>query len=474
MESADDKREESTTDAMPSRSRRLAGASQMDANGYKKNSHGQYDAHRLSMDMLLASIGRVVAAASEQNNLDATVAHDSDDDQEPNIPSSSSSSPYCLRIADLGAADGSNSVRTLQYLMEEVSNLLPNQFQHAETSSEPETMVFHVCFEEHPDSDEIVLRETLRKYDEWFQKNFITYDLLMKSFYLPLFEKNSIDMLLSYICLHWLDTSTAIAETTTKTATTSTTSIPLASQQEDKRSLLSSWKTVQGKNSYTDFVMVQEENVNIPNKVVEYWKNQLASKHLVKFLVLRAYELKPRIGEMSLVMVGAPYVWGPSALLTKSIQACIERGEVRPSVLGGAIIPYYVRTMQDIKDAIIEANHQMMIQQSQQGAMTTTTTTTTLDDSSEIMPETSRQTIPPQLELLDTREIKIDFRQIDINVAFDMLWSIHQGAIRATGDATDEELEAIRWEARRRNRAMVQDGGLFEATYLACIIRRKQ
>ena len=85
---------------------------------------------------------------------------------------------------------------------------------------------------------------------------------------------------------------------------------------------------------------------------------------------------------------------------------------------------------------------------------------------------------PPELELIDTREIKIDFKQLDdVNVAFDMLWSIHQGAIRATGKTTESELEAIRLEAKRRNDEILlhgDDENKLEATYLVAVIRRKR
>ena len=56
-----------------------------------------------------------------------------------------------------------------------------------------------MTYEEHPSSNKERLRHTLDMHDDWFN------DILMKSFYQPLFPKESIDFMMSYICLHWLD-----------------------------------------------------------------------------------------------------------------------------------------------------------------------------------------------------------------------------------------------------------------------------
>ena len=58
----------------------------------------------------------------------------------------------------------------------------------------------HVTFEEHPASDEKKLRTTLDHHHDWFKRNDITRTITMRSFYEPLFQPESIDFLMSYIC----------------------------------------------------------------------------------------------------------------------------------------------------------------------------------------------------------------------------------------------------------------------------------
>jgi hypothetical protein len=342
----------------------------MQAEGYREHSHGQYDVHTFSRDMLLASVKRVV---------------------------SSSSSPI-LRVVDMGAADGTNSMNTLRFLADHI----------------PEKPM-HVTFEEHPDTDEKVLRNVLESHKAWFQERKIDYDILMKSFYEPLFERDSVDLVLSYICLHWLDTADA----------------------EDGG--IASWKRFHD-NSKTNFIFAQENGV--PESITQQWKQHLALPHLAKFLTLRAHELRVG-GEMMLAMVGEPFEWcvlPESSLFTKAIQQCIDKGTVRPSVLEKAVIPYYLRSLEDIESAVSLSNQQL----------------------SDGM----------QLELLSTRKISLKLgKQGDLDSAFSMLWSIHQGAIRA-GGATDAEMTAIRKESEKVNKEFMDVSTGIEGTYLACVVRR--
>ena len=209
----------------------------MEPDGYKKYSHGQYDSHRLSMDMLLESVKRVVAASATANSSTAALPEGGEDLRKDGNNNCDPSTPSCfLRIVDLGAADGSNSIRTIKHLVSEVSS--------STVSKKKMKMKYHITFEEHPDSNENILLETLKQNLDWFHKHDVEYDVLMKSFYEPLFAKESVDMFLSYICLHWLDTGD------------NTTARKEKNNAKKKEDLLLSWKTLNGENTKLDFVMV--------------------------------------------------------------------------------------------------------------------------------------------------------------------------------------------------------------------------
>jgi hypothetical protein len=313
-----------------------------------------------------------------------------------------------MRIVDLGAADGTNSMNTMQFLVNSIIG----------SSSKSPPPSFHLTFEEHPATDETILRGVLGSHDEWFQRHTIDYDVLMKSFYEPLFEKSSVDMFVSYICLHWLDTT-------------------------DAPDGVSSWKEVAG-NSNTDFVFVQEDGV--AEDVKEHWKDKLAKPHLAKFLQLRTKELKVG-GEMVLIMVGAPFAWYTSvkggSLLTQAIQRCVDKGAVRSEVLEKSIIPYYLRSLDDIEDAVSVCNQEL---------------------GGESM----------QLDVMDKREIHLDLgrgNEADMENAFHMLWAVHQGALRASS-ATDDEMQAIKDEAALLNSEIFDPSDGIKTAYLACVLKR--
>ncbi|KAI2508027.1 hypothetical protein MHU86_6434 [Fragilaria crotonensis] len=227
----------------------------------------------------------------------------------------------------------------------------------------------------------------------------------MKSFYEPLVEKDSVDMFISYICLHWLDTANA-----------------------DRG--ISSWKRFGG-NEKTDFIFAQENGV--PESVADRWREELAMPHLAKFFTLRAQELRVD-GEMALVM--------PS-LLTEAIRRCVEAGRVRSQVLKTCIVPYYLRSMEDLNDALALSNQQ-------------------LGDR--------------QLDMVESRQLKLSLGvgdEVSMDHAFQMLWSVHQGAIRA-GGASDDEMNYIRDEASSVSKQWFDPSTGVEVTYLACTIRRSR
>lgn len=358
----------------------------MQSEAYKAYSHSHYKTHTFSRDMLMAATNRVIDSLGK------------------------TSRPF--RLVDLGPADGTNSMTTLKFLVESMHE------------SKPTSM--HITFEEHPDSDEQLLRDVLHSHQEWFQRHSIEYDVLMKSFYEPLVEKDSVDMFISYICLHWLDTANADGG-------------------------ISSWKRFGG-NEKTDFIFAQENGV--PESVADRWREELAMPHLAKFFALRAQELRVD-GEMALVMVSAPFAWimSPSlpssvdtqqpSLLTEAIRRCVEVGTVRSQVLENSIVPFYLRSMEDLNDALALSNQQ-------------------LGDR--------------QLDMVESRQLKLSLGvgdEVSMDHAFQMLWSVHQGAIRA-GGASDDEMNYIRDEASSVSQQWFDPSTGVEVAYLACTIRRSR
>jgi hypothetical protein len=144
---------------------------------YQEHSTHQFSAHDGCADMLTSCIERLAKRI---------------DFQDSHNPGKR------WQIADLGSADGTNTVRTLQ-----------SAIHHLRTCRGGEITPLSVTFEEHPSSDKDALNQVLNGCNDWFVQNDITRSILMKSFYEPLFEPESLDMMLSYICLHWLDTTHA-------------------------------------------------------------------------------------------------------------------------------------------------------------------------------------------------------------------------------------------------------------------------
>lgn len=232
----------------------------MDIDKYATFSKNQYDAHMQTRDMLKASMERLAVRCKPEYD----------------VESEEKSQQRRLLLADLGSADGSSSLTTLDFAV----GALQSKYKKISDGS---SLPLSITFEEHPASDEKKLQSTLSENKTWFANNDVTYDVLMKSFYSPLFERDSVDFLMSYICQHWLDT----------------TELP------DGESV-SYWKSFgdRDREFAEDWVMINESST--PLAVKQEWKSKLADRHLAKFLALRARELKPG-GEMLLVMVGHPH-----------------------------------------------------------------------------------------------------------------------------------------------------------------------
>jgi hypothetical protein len=199
---------------------------------------------------------------------------------------------------------GPNSLKTFSVIMESLKQV--------ENSSSPP---LEIVLEEHPSSDSEKLIETLRRHENWFKIHNVTYSVLLKSFYEPLFGRESMDFIM---CLHWLDPSFA----------------------------LPNWMSPHIDSSPKDeFVFVNETTAS--SSLKEVWRRDLANRHLAKFLSLRAQELRPAHPH-EFVCPATGYC----SPLTNAMKGCIEQGTLRKEVLAKTIIPYYQREIQDIYNAI--------------------------------------------------------------------------------------------------------------------------
>lgn len=390
-----------------------SGSSTMEIDSYAIYSKNQYDAHRLTRDMLEDSMVRLAARCKLE------------DDE------SGSKQKQRRLIADLGSADGSSSLATLDFAVRSLQRNYnnpddPKRRNNALALTDP--LLLDVTFEEHPASDEKKLRATLEANREWFESNDITYDALMKSFYEPLFDRDSVDFLMSYICLHWLDT----------------TDLPEGEH-------ISFWKTLGDEDRALACSWVQINEAQVHLRVLEEWRSKLAVNHLAKFLALRAREMK--LGaEMLLVMVGHPHEFitltdeektGP---LTRAMKRCIEKGKLRREVLDKTVVPYFVRTVDDVRAAVHAAK------------------TFEIDN----------ETPGSKLELIDCRSIatltKDDENGMD--GIFDLFWSIHVHCIQAA-NPSEEEFVSIKEEARHLFDEIYANEGV-PSTFVACSLRRRQ
>lgn len=359
----------------------------MEIQGYSRHSVNQYSAHIACQDLLEACMERLASRMSIQKG---------------------ESAHNLLQWADLGSSDGSNSLRTLRH----ASRFF---FQAASIRGIIRPQI-HVTFEDHPESDEKALRETLHEHKDWFQEHDMPPRTLMKSFYEPLFDADSIDFFMSYICLHWLDTADIDPMT---------------------------WKSGGGDSSLpiSDFVFFNESTT--PQSVLDHGR-VLAREHLARFVSLRVCELRPGC-EALLVMVGSGNGFvttgdgGPSPL-TRALRSCIDEGLVRPEVLSSTFVPYYLRTCQDVKDAVKYAQDNL-------GAY---------------------------VELVELKAIStITGGNAKTNDAvFALFWSIHLGAVK-NAKPTNKELGHIQRATRKAFDDLYDPEHGIGSSFVACVIRRR-
>ena len=387
-----------------------AGSSTMDIDSYAIFSKNQYDAHRLTRDLLEASMKRLAIRCKLEDEAEQRTNRQR------------------RLIADLGSADGSSSLATLDFA---VASLQRNY-----NTSDGSPLPLNITFEEHPASDKEKLKSTLEAKKEWFERNDIRWSVLMKSFYEPLFERESVDFLMSYICLHWLDT----------------TAVPEGEN-------ISHWKSLGDEDKAFAGDWVQINEATTPVLVQEAWRSKLASDHLAKFLALRAREMKPG-SEMLLVMVGHPHDFvtlpdGGPGLLTRAMNRCINRGELRREVLDRTVVPYFLRTTDDVIAAVKIAE--------------------TLEIKVDTNPERI-ETPGSMLSLVECRSIAAVTRSDGdgtMDGIFDLYWSIHVNSVQ-TANPSDDELVSIKTETRRIFDEVYDAKDGVPSTFVACTLRRNE
>ena len=391
-------------------------SSTMKIDSYAVHSKNQYAAHLLTRDLLSGSMERL----AKRCNL------------EDHGRISSGLPLRRRRMVDLGSADGSSSMETLKFAMHAL-----NSSEFRPSGAGPISL--HITFEEHPASDKLKLENGLSVYEEWFRKNDITRNVLMQSFYEPLFEPETIDFMMSYICLHWLDTT-----------------------DSTNNGDISEWKTLGGhSNNKTDTSRLEWTHPNettAPKVVCEAWRGKLAHIHLAKFLSLRSRELRPG-AELVLVMVGHPHEYvtpsdGGPGPLSRAMKRCVERGELRQEVLHRIVVPYFLRTVSDVEAALKVAE------------------SLEVDD-----PTSKGGTVRPGalLELINCETIPAITKgdgNDPLGGAFDLFWSIHSHSIE-NANPTEEEMRCIKTETRRVFGEIYDADVGIPSSFVACTLRRR-
>ena len=415
----------------------------MDIESYAIHSKNQYAAHLLTRDLLSSSMERLVARWKSE---------DEDDTIHKQRKSSSGVVPRRRRrIADLGTADGASTMETLRFAIETSSAGIGSS-----TIITKRLPPLHITFEEHPASAQEKLHSTLNQHKGWFRQHDITYDVLMKSFYEPLFDTQSMDFIMSYICLHWLDiTDVAVVG--------------------EGKSSIADWKTLgccadnnngitnnthnnnnnNNKNnndmSHNNLEWTQINEATAPQHVRDAWRTKLAHCHFAKFLQLRANELRPG-AELFLVMVGMPHEYvvpsdGGAGPLTRAMKRCIARGELREAILHRTVVPYYLRTVEDIPPALTIANQETITKGNGGGL----------------------------LDLVNCKSLSTITKGNDgddpIHGAFELYCGIHSHAIEAA-NPTKEELQCIKAELRKVFYEIYDKAGI-PGSFVACTFRRR-
>ena len=361
------------------------GSSQMQVNEYQQSSHNQYSSHDASFDLLHQSVQRVTRNAAQ---------------------TATESVPQQVWV-DLGSADGTNSLSTIQQCLQ-----ASDHAQHQHPLNIPHKI--HVTFSEHPDSDADILQRNIQQAAVWQQYPRHSHAVHMQSFYEPVFPNNSVDLALSHICVHWLDRSNV--------------------------NDLMEWKRLNNPSLSTEQLQsfTSVNDATCPPSVRQAWQQHLAIPHLSRFWQLRARELKVG-GECFVTMPAFPHQFvspimsngngdtdEQPGILTRALQECVARGQVDAQVLERTIVPCYLRTVPEVVESFHQANRALLAEES----------TTTV-----------RTTPTPQLELVNVRsDLTITGGNTNgngedtIQSTANLFWSIMAGSVRAAGLLPAEEV----------------------------------
>ena len=394
-------------------------SSTMELDAYALTSKNQYAAHTHTRSLLQSSMERLAQRCQFEDQASCM-------DGTPRRR---------RRLVDLGAADGTSSMATLQFAVAAL-----NQSIQSRSSIDEGPIPLHVTFEEHPASDERKLRSTLDSHNKWFERNDVARDVLMRSFYEPLFRPESVDFFMSYICLHWLDSATC----------------------ED----IASWKGLgiddNEQNLLLNFTQINETSA--PDSAREHWRTNLAHRHLAKFLALRAKEMRPG-AEAILVMVGHPHGFlapddGGPGPLTRAMTRCVERGDVREDVLRRTVIPYFLRDENDARAAFdMAADIEVP------------------NDSIGVAASDTENSSHPGalLELIDCHSFQFKTKGTGADVigdTFDLFWSIHSNSVVSSGALADE-LNIVKEETKRVFYELYDAEKGVSSTFVALVVRKR-
>ena len=340
------------------------------------------------------------------------------------------------QLADLGSADGTNSIQTLQVAINRFHQQLE---QYGETR---QYMPIHVTLEEQPSSNIQQLHDNLKQHHEWFQANNVTYSVLSKSFYEPLFEPQSMDFIMSYISLHWLDTSSVqqLRDWKRLDLLDGSRTRRYAGVRTDDPAILST------------FCSVQEASA--PASLREAWRTNLATPHLARFLVYRARELRPG-AELLITMVAHPHEYiCPSQKdqlcpLTTAMQRLIQSGKLRRQVLENTILPCYLRSEEDVYmayDLACKTDDGLLL---------------------ELV-----QVVPYQAMTGGSGMNRGETDGTSLAGPCDLFWAIHGGSVVAAG-ATIAEQEKIRSTLRQVFEELYDPHSGVNGNFLACLFRKR-
>jgi len=197
-----------------------------------------------------------------------------------------------------------------------------------------------------------------------------------------------------------------------------------------------------------------------PSELKVLWKEELADRHLARFLALRAQELKNG-AEMLVVMVADPHgYWKPKrshkSPLLKAMKKCVAKGSLRQQVLEQTIFPFYLRQPQDVRDALALAQRQKS------------------HNGEHPIHAMKIVDIRQYATLTGSGGIESCNDKDGMRGARELFWAIHEGAVVNVRGATKDEVSAIKNSlVESFDESYDPTTGLVEGSFIACVIRKE-